>query len=305
MKRNSLVLLAFFGCMSLAHARLQVVATLPDFAALTTEIGGEWVDVKSIAKGTQDPHFIEAKPSFMRVVHDADLVIANGLELEVGWLPSILRGARNPKVMEGNPGFLDLGASIQALDIPRGSVSRADGDVHASGNPHYNLDPIRMGDCAQRIADRLGQLDASHSQFYLDKAVAFRKRMIEKTKAWTARIKASGVHQVVTYHKSFTYFFNRFGITSPAMLEPKPGIPPTSTHILEVIRILRDQKVPLILVENYFDPTVTERIRQDLPSVRSKTVAIQVGGDPEIKTYDDLIEKLVQAVESASGRGRS
>jgi zinc/manganese transport system substrate-binding protein len=280
-----------------AHAELKVVTTIPDLRAIVAEVGGEAVSVESVAKGTQDPHFIEAKPSFMVKASRADLVVAVGLDLEVGWLPSILQGARNPGVLPGKKGYLEVGPRLSPLEVPRGNVTRAEGDVHPSGNPHVWLDPIRAGEIAQQVADRLADLDAERAAAFRARALALKQRLIEKSKAWQARIAASGVKKVVTYHKTLTYFLDRFRLENPGILEPKPGIPPTSGHIIEVIRLIKAQAIPLVMVENYFDPTVTQRIRQDVPTLRSVTVPVSVDGAPGVSTLDDLYETLVRAIE--------
>lgn len=279
-----------------AFAKLNVVTTLTDLAAITREIGGDDINVEAIAKGTQDPHFIEAKPSFMVKVSQADLLISMGLGLEVGWLPSIIRGARNPKVTTG-AGILELGSSIQPIEVPSGSLTRAEGDVHPEGNPHAWLDPIRVGTMGEKIAERLSQLDEPHRKNYEDRAKKLKERMAEKTKSWKSRIDKTGVKQVVSYHKTMNYFFDRFGIQVPIELEPKPGIPPTSNHIIAVIQTVKEKKLPLIMIENFYDYTVVNRIKQDVPSVRIVPVPVSVEGEPNIKTLDDLFEKLVQTIE--------
>ncbi|MGZ3685616.1 MAG: metal ABC transporter substrate-binding protein, partial [Bdellovibrionota bacterium] len=226
---------------ALAQAKLNVVTTITDLATITREVGGDQVNVDSIAKGTQDPHFIEAKPSYMVKVSKADLLIAVGLELEVGWVPSLIQGARNPKVKSGEKGFLEIGPEIEPLEIPTGKISRSEGDVHPDGNPHFYLDPIRLGKTALLIAARLGELDGAHAAEFTKRAAAFNDRMKSKTEAWKKRIEKTGIKKIVTYHKTLTYFFDRFGLTNPAFLEPKPGIPPTSGHIIEVIDIMKTQ----------------------------------------------------------------
>ena len=288
---------AIFLASGAAEAKLNVVTSETNLRAIAAEVGGGFVYVDSVARGTQDPHYVEAKPSFMVKVSRADLVVAIGLELEIGWLPSILQGARNPKVMRGQPGFLEVGPLVTPLEVAIGKITRAEGDVHPDGNPHVTLDPIRAGEIGEKIAVRLGELDTEHAASYQANAKALAKRLGDKAKAWQARIEKSGVRQVITYHKTLTYFLDRFHLENPAILEPKPGIPPTSGHILGVVQMIRAQKIPLVLVENYFDPTVTKRIQAEVPSVRSITVAVAVDGAPEIKTIDDLYEGLVKAVE--------
>ena len=280
-----------------AEAKLNVVTTTPDLRSIASEVGGDLVAAESLGKGTQDPHFIEAKPSYMLKVNHADLVISTGMELEIGWLPSILAGARNPKVNAGEKGNLEVGPSVEPLEVPTGKISRADGDVHPAGNPHVTLDPIRAGEIALLVAKRLGELDTANAAKYEANAKSFQARLIQKTRDWQSRIAKTGVTKVVTYHKTLTYFLDRFKLANPAILEPKPGIPPTSGHIIDVIKIIKEQKIPLVLVENYFDPTVTTKIKQDVPGLRAVTVPVAVEGAPGIAKLDDLYESLVKAIE--------
>ncbi len=283
-----------------AEAKLTVLTTTTDLRSLVEVVAGDLVTVEAIAKGTQDPHFIEAKPSFMVKASKADLVVSVGLDLEVGWLPSILRGARNPKVAEGSDGYLEVGNSIDVLEAATGKVSRADGDVHPQGNPHFTLDPLRAVKAANVIAERLAKLDSANAVKYRENALNFGKGIDEKVKLWSARVAKSGVKKVISYHKTLTYFFDRFKLDNVAILEPKPGIPPTSAHILSVINLIREQKVPLILVENYFDPTVTRKIIQEVPEVVAHTVPVAVEGEPQIKNLEDLYEDLIKSVETST-----
>ncbi len=295
---NSLKYCLFITLLSgSASASLNIVTTTTDLRAIAAEVAGSLASVESIAKGTQDPHFIEAKPSFMVKASKADLIISNGLELEVGWLPSILSGSRNPKIKAGEKGNLEIGPAIDPLEVPTGKISRADGDVHPDGNPHFTLDPIRVGKAALLIGKKLGELDPPNAATYAKNADALNARLTEKTKAWMARIAKTGVKKVITYHKTLTYFLTRFSLETPAILEPKPGIPPTSGHIIEVIGLIKTQKIPLILVENYFDPTVTTKIKQEAPLVRTVTVPVAVDGAPGITKLDDLYETLVKSIE--------
>lgn len=280
-----------------AEAKLNIVTTTVDLRAIASEVGCDLNAVESLAKGTQDPHFIEAKPSYMVKVSRADLVVSTGLDLEVGWLPSILAGARNPRVISGAKGNLEVGPLVEPLDVPKGAISRSDGDVHPGGNPHVTLDPVRASEIGGHIAKRMAELDPSNAARYDGCTKAFQSRLTEKTKAWSERVKKSGVTQAVTYHKTLTYFLDRFRIENPAILEPKPGIPPTSGHIIGVIRLIRDRKIPVVLVENYFDPTVTKKLKQEIPSLRVATVPVSVEGAPEVVKIDDLYETLVKAIE--------
>jgi zinc/manganese transport system substrate-binding protein len=281
-----------------AQAKLSVVTTLTDLASIASEVGGGDVSVEAIAKGTQDPHFIEAKPSFAIRVSHANLLVSIGLGLEMGWLPSIIQLSRNPEITAGGRGYLEVGPSLDVIEIPSGKVTRSEGDVHPEGNPHVWLDPIRAGKIAEVLAQRMGELDPLHGPAFVKRAKAFSKRLADKTQEWKARIDKSGVKRIVTYHKTLNYFLDRFAIRSAAVLEPKPGIPPTSKHIMSVIEIIRREKVPVVFVENFYDPTVTHRISEAIPSIRISSVAVSVGGEPQIKTVDDLFEALVKALES-------
>jgi zinc/manganese transport system substrate-binding protein len=295
--KTLLLILSVLSYGLTARAELKVVTTLPDLKVVAAEIGGDEVSVDAIVKGTKDPHYVEAKPSFMTKAMKADLVISIGLDLETAWLPSILRGARNPKVMKGRLGYLEVGPLVRPLEVPSGAMTRSEGDVHPYGNPHVTLDPIRMGEIAVKIGERLGELDPAHRETFLNRAKSLQNRLQEKTKVWQKRVESSGVKSVVTYHKTLTYFLDRFGLANTAILEPKPGIPPTSGHTLEVIALLKKEKAPVVLVENYFDSGILKKIRQDVPNLKSAVVAVAVEGEAGIKSLDDLYEELVRAVE--------
>lgn len=279
-------------------ANLSVITTTSDLAALVQEIGGDKLTVEALCRGTSDPHYLEAKPSFVIKTSHADIVIAVGLGLEEGWLPSILKGARNPKIMEGNPGLLKIGSLVDVLEKQSPSVTRAEGDIHPEGNPHVTLDPGRLATIAVKIGERLASLDPVESQHYTTRAAAIHKRLMEKMARWITRVNATGIKKVITHHKTLTYFLDRFRIENPAILEPKPGIPPTSRHILEVIKIIKSKNIPLILIENYFDSAVANRITADVPAVRIVSVPVAVGGEPGIQTSDDLFERLVRILEN-------
>ena len=297
MKKNILLALICLLSTTSASAKLNVVTTLTDLRAIAAEVGGDLITVESIAKGTQDPHYIEAKPSFMVKASRADLMVSIGLDLEIGWLPSILNGARNPKIVTGSQGYLEVGPLVNPVEVITGNVTRSEGDVHPFGNPHVTLDPIRCGDIGVVIAERMGKLDTAHAGKFMENAKRLQARMVEKSKGWQARISKSGITKVVSYHKTLTYFFDRFHLENPAILEPKPGIPPTSGHIIDVINIMKEQNIQLILVENYFDPTVTNKIKQELPLIKAVTVPVAVDGAAQIHTIDDLFENLVSEIE--------
>jgi zinc/manganese transport system substrate-binding protein len=281
-----------------SSAKIKVVATTSDLAALVERVGAEHIDCVAIAKGTQDPHQIEAKPSFMLKMRDADLVVSQGLELESAWLRPLVDGARNPKIAPTLKGFLELGSNLSPIDVPIESVSREQGDVHPGGNPHFQLDPIRMGDAAVLLAKRLAEIDPKNSDVYIINAKSFKSELGKKTLKWQERIKKSGVANIVSYHKTFSYFLDRFGLKSVASIEPKPGIPPTASHLKSVIDSIKKNQVKLVLIENYFDNSAADRLRQENSQLVVVKAPVSVGGEPELKTTEQLIEKLVVIVES-------
>lgn len=288
MKKIFLVLLAM---ASPAFAKLNLLVSTAELGAVAREVGGDEVKVEVICAPDRDPHYLEAKPSYMIKASKADLVFSNGLELEVGWLPPILRGGRNPKVLPGTQGYLEAGTLIEPLEIPRAGVSRADGDVHPSGNPHFMLDPMRAGVVAEGLATRLGELDAAHAADYKARAAALKKRLDGKTEGWKKRIAASGVTQAFTYHKTLVYFFDRFGIKNVGFLEPKPGIPPTASHLLELIKVAKDLNVKLCLVEHYFDRGAAGKLQTEIPGLRVETAEVMSAD------LDGMYENLVKLVE--------
>ncbi|HEX4926178.1 MAG TPA: metal ABC transporter substrate-binding protein, partial [Bdellovibrionales bacterium] len=251
--KAALLALVMSAAPYVADAKIKVVTTTTDLRELAREVGGDEVDAESLCKGGQDPHFIEAKPSFMVKVNRADLVLAVGLGLESGWIPSILRGARNPKVNPGATGYFEIGPQLPVIDKASATLTRAQGDVHPEGNPHVTLDPVRAGHAAMLIAERLGKISEPHAKTFIERAKAFQNRMNEKVKAWEAKLEPVKVRKVVTYHKTLTYFLDRFKLEAVTTLEPKPGIPPTASHILNVMKTMKDSGIKLILVENYFD----------------------------------------------------
>ena len=283
---------------SLAAAKIQVATTTPDLAAIVREVGQNEVDAFSIAKGTQDPHQVEAKPSFMVRLRTADIVFAQGLELETAWIIPLIQGARNRKLLAKNR-LVELASELEPIEIPKANTSRADGDVHPGGNPHFQLDPVRLGKAALIIATNLAEIDPSQKDLFLKNAQTFQKMMLDKTKLWQARIKKTGIKEIVTYHKTLSYFCDRFEIQCTIQLEPKPGIPPTASHLISVIEQMKKRKLNLVLIENLYDDSVSAKLKQTLPQVVVTKVPVYVGGEPEILTNEQLLEKLVQVFEQS------
>src|SRR5438093_13670475 len=233
--------------------KLNVVTSTTDMAALTQEVGGDKISVESIAKGYQDPHFVEAKPSFLLKLRQADLLISVGLQLEIGWLPPLITQCGNPKIQVGAPGYLDASQFAEILEIPTGTVTRAMGDVHPLGNPHYWLDPDNGRRLAKGIAGKLGELDPGDSSYFQQRVADFDKRLSEAEKRWDAQMLPYHGRKVVTYHRSWPNFAKHFGLDVVGYVEPRPGIPPTPGHTIELIQQMKRDSVKIIMVEPYFD----------------------------------------------------
>ncbi len=280
-----------------ALAKLTVVTTTQDPAALTRAVGGDRVDVTALCKGYQDPHFLDAKPSYMLALNKADLVEAIGLEFEIGWLPPLLNGARNPKVSPGNPGYLDLSTLVKPLDVTA-SADRAGGDVHPFGNPHYWLDPENGRLMARGIAARLSSLDPAGQATYAANLKAFEQQLDVKEAAWSKAMAPLSGQAIVTFHKSWSYFLDRYHLNVVAFVEPKPGSQPTAQHTIEVINVAREKNVKVLLMENFYDRRSPDQIATHT-SAKVVFVPSMVGGTDKVQTYFDLFDVVVDAVAAA------
>lgn len=280
-----------------AFSKLNILTTTQNIHSLVSEVGGDEVTVTSITKGHQDPHFIEAKPSFIFKAARSDLLVSVGLDLEVGWLPSILSGARNRKIMPGNPGSLILGEHVKPLHVPHGNINRKMGDVHPAGNPHFMLDPKIVGRLALIVADKLSELDKSNGKLYKDRAMTFQGKMSHKNMVWKFRIRKSQNLELVSYHRTLAYFFEGMGIKLLDAIEPKPGVPPTANHILSLSKKIKTKKIKTILVEHYFDSSAAQKIKQHVPEVAVSEVAVQVNGNAKATNLESLFEALVKVIE--------
>ncbi len=277
---------------------LRVVTTTADLASIASEIGGDRIEVRSIAKGYQDPHFVDAKPSYLLDLRRADLLIAVGLELEVGWLPALLQQARNPKLLKPE-GYLDASSNAEILEKPQ-QVTRAMGDVHPFGNPHYWLDPENGRAVARAIAAKLSRLDPAGKPVYEKNLATFESKLTEKEKEWAAKMAPFAGTEVVTYHKSWTNLLKFFRLVAVGYIEPLPGIPPSPAHTLEIINLISSRKIRLILVEPFFD-SKTPKFIASKTGATVLTFYPSVGGIPEIKDYFGLFDYNIAAFVAAAG----
>src|SRR5215470_16523556 len=217
--------------------KLKIITTLTDLASLTQEVGGDKIDVEPLAKGYQDAHFVESKPSFLLKLRNADLLILVGLDLEIGWLPPLITQSGNGKIQPGSPGYLDASGFAQILEIPQGNITRAEGDVHPLGNPHYWLDPDNGRRIARGIATKLGDMDPPDAAYFQQRYQDFEKRLAEAEKKWAAQMAPYRGRKIVTYHRSWPNFAKHFGLNVIGYIEPRPGIPPSPSHTIELVNM--------------------------------------------------------------------
>jgi zinc/manganese transport system substrate-binding protein len=288
-----------------AQSKLNVMTTTEDLSSIAAEVGGDRITVESIARGYQDPHFVEAKPSFILKLQKADLLIVVGRELEIGWLPPLLNQSRNSKIQVGQDGYLDASLQAKILDVPTGTVTRADGDVHPLGNPHYWMDPENGKIIAKEIFDRLVKLRPNDRAYFEPRMKDFVDRVDAAEKRWLAMMAPYKGTKVVTYHRSFPNFADRFGLNVVGYVEPKPGIPPTPQHTLDLMNQMKKDNVKIVLVEPYFDLKTPKKLGSDTGS-QVLVMPPSVGGTKDVadyfKLFDNNINMLVSAIKATTGK---
>src|SRR5713101_2365463 len=272
-----------------AASKLNVVTATTDLAALAQEVGGDHIDVESIARGYQDPHFVEAKPSFLLKLRRADLLVVIGLQLEIGWLPPLITQSGNPKIQVSAPGYLDASQFAEILEIPTTAVTRAMGDVHPLGNPHYWLDPQNGLRIARGIQQKLSEMRPDDAAYFEQRFQAFSQRLQQAEQRWDEQMKALRGRKVVTYHRSWPNFAKRFGLDVVGYVEPRPGIPPSPGHTIELIKMMKREKLKVIIVEPYFDLKTPNSIAEQ---TGGKVIVLlpSVGGEKEVTDYFKLFD---------------
>ena len=280
-----------------AHAELKIVATTGEYGALASELGGKRVSVTTIAKPTEDPHFVDARPSQIVALSRADMLIEGGAELEVGWLPPLLDGARNGKILAGAPGRVVASEGIQLLDIPL-AADRSQGDTHVAGNPHFMLDPLNAKVFAAHLVKAMSALDPAGASTYAANLATFDATVDAKMKEWSAALQPFAGRDIVTYHPTWRYFGRRFNLKADTFLEPKPGIPPSPPHLAKVMQKMQAENIRVLLVEPY-------QPRKTAEGVASRTNAVVVdvcqfpGALPDTATYVQLLDTVVKRVAAA------
>ena len=281
-----------------AQAKLNVIAATQDLASIAAEVGGDRITIDSIAQGYQDPHFVEAKPSFILKLQKADVLIVVGRELEIGWLPPLIQQSRNGKIQQGAEGYLDASIGAQILEVPTGQVTRAEGDVHPLGNPHYWLDPENGKRIAKEIGDKFSQLRPGDRAYFDQRVTDFTSRLDAAEKRWLAMMAPYKGTKMVSYHRSFPNFAERFGLNIVGYVEPRPGIPPTPQHTLDLINEMKRQNVKLALIEPYFDLKTPQAIGR-ATGAEVLVMPPSVGGVKEATDYFKLFDYDIALVVNA------
>ena len=303
MKKLTTFAVVAFGSVILSAASaqaagLKVVTTTQDLENIVREVGGDKVEVESLAKGYQDPHQVDPKPSFILAVSRADVLIVVGRELEIGWLPALQASSRNAKIQVGGPGYLDASMTVKILEIPTGQLTRAMGDVHPQGNPHYWLDPNNGRKMAQAIRDKLSELDRANAATYASRYADFDKRLAAAEQRWDAALAPFKGTKIVTYHRSWPNFMERWGLNVMGYVEPKPGIPAPPQHIIDLITDMKAQKVKVIIVEPYWDLKTPNAIAAQTGG-KVLVLAPSVGGTKEATDYISLFDYDVNTLVTA------
>lgn len=293
----AIALAATAGFAARASAQLRVVATTPDLASIAREVGGDRVSVVALAKPTEDPHFVDAKPSHIVTLNRADALVEGGAELELGWLPPLLENSRNSRISAGAPGRIVASDGIRLLEIPT-SFDRSKGDVHSLGNPHFLVDPVNAKIVARNIADHFVQLDSKNAAVYRANLAKFNAKLDAKLAEWQKALAPYRGSRIVTYHKDMIYLADRFGLTIVDELEPKPGIAPSPSHLAEVILKMRSTNAKLILVQPFQNRKTAETVARQTGGV-VLDVSQQPGAIGHTVSYFDMMDQLVNTMANA------
>ena len=295
-------MLALFAAAVLAlpaHAAVEVLATTADWGSLTNELGGDKVDVYVATNALQDVHQVDAKPSLVARARKADLVVATGADLEIGWLPVLLQESGNPKVHPGAPGYFEAASGMKLLEIPS-AVDRSQGDIHPLGNPHLQLDPRNVALIAQHLSARLAKIDPANADYYAQRGTDFQSRWQQAMTRWQSQAAPLKGVPIVVIHKDQTYLCNWLGLQQVAAIEPKPGVPPSAGYLADLVKMLSASPPKLILRNAYNDPKAAEWLSE---RIHSPVVLLpfSVGGTPGAKDlfglYDDTLSRLLGALK--------
>jgi zinc/manganese transport system substrate-binding protein len=298
MNKLILTLCALAAGLTVAQAKLNVVATTPDFGAIAREIGGDRIALATLAKPTEDPHFVDAKPSFIVKLNRADVLIEGGAELELGWLQALLDQSRNEKLAAGAPGHVACAQGVPLLEVPT-TLDRSKGDIHAAGNPHYLTDPANAKIVAQNIANAFCALDPKSSDTYRANLKQFTDALDARLVQWQKTLEPFRGQEVVAYHNSWPYFGSRFGLKLDLFLEPKPGIPPTPAHLAEVITRMKAGNVRVIIVDPYLNRKTAETVARNTGATVVDVTQFPGGVKGTEGGYLAMMDYLVNSIAQA------
>ena len=300
MKRaiKSTLLIVALAFASTAEAKVKVVATITDLGAITREVGGDQVDVVTLTKPAQDPHFVDARPSLVLDLSRADLLVLVGLDLEVGWLPTLLTQSRNPNIQRGSPGYFDCSTAVELREVPQQKLDRTMGDIHAGGNPHYTKDPHNAIKVARAIAGKLAEADSEHAALYQANAERFSRELEAKISEWEKALAPYRGAPMVSYHKSWTYLDGWAGFDEVAYVEPKPGLAPSISHLAKVMQVIMAKKAKVILIEPWYPSATSETLAE---KTGAKVVKLP-GMAGEKERYQDHLATVVKLVVEAMSK---
>lgn len=282
-----------------AQEKIRVVATLPVLAELVEAVGGDRVEVTAIATPLQDPHFVDAKPSYILAAGRAQMFVTAGMDLEVGWEPLVREGSRNANIQIGAPGYVDASAHVRKLGVPSGRVDRSRGDVHPYGNPHYWLDPLNAVPLTADIALALTRIDPANAGLYNDRRRDFLAALERRMATWRSRMAPLEGRAVASYHESWEYFARRFGLEIVGTLEPKPGIPPSPSHLAQLMDRMQARDVTLILKEPYYEDANPELVARETGARVVELPNQPQSGQDYLAFVDALVDRVVTAARGA------
>ena len=292
-----------FVSVIIGKSTIDVVTTLPDLRDIAKQIGGDRVKVFSVAKGYQDPHFVDAKPSYIIKLQRADLFVQVGLDLEIGWVPPLLEGARNPNILWGGKGYVDASKGVTLLQIPTVEPAklRAEGDIHIYGNPHYWLDPENAKIIAQNIFDGLLRISPGDEAYFKANKERFFSHVDLALAKWLGMMQPYWGRKIIAFHNSWPYFENRFGIEIAGFIEPKPGISPSPKHIQKTIDKMKEENIRVIIISPFYSKKIPQRIAKEVSGVVVE-LAPSVEGMKGVNSYFDLFDYNVQKLSEAFER---
>jgi zinc/manganese transport system substrate-binding protein len=298
MKVNYFIQIAMLLCLQISHAgTIHIVATTQDMKSIAEIIGGNKVEVFAIATGYQNPHFVDPKPSFIIKLSNADLFITLGLDLESGWSPSLLMSSKNKRIQKGSDGYVDASIGVNLMQIPS-SINRAEGDIHAFGNPHYWLDPLNGKVIARNICNGLERISPQNKDYFEANLREFNNRIDSKIKEWYAAISPFKGSKLIAYHNEWCYFENRFGLKIVDFMEPKPGIPPTPSQLVKIIKEVKENNIKVIITSPYFKASSSEVVSKQT-GAKTLELATSVGANESIKNYFDLFDNNIRLLVGA------